>query len=548
MNRIALAAACISMSLAANLVQAGRENGGGSRVFVRGKWELADAFIAPQTPGEPMPLTKEMRDYLTAVQELMGTYGFENAEFWKKHVFANDVDIRFVATEKDLPCQDDPLVLPPPAPAQDTYGCTDEEMVTYLIRSKFEQFEFKNKAFAIVHERLHAFAPQIKHAPIAWFVYAGKYLVDLKERELAGETNFVPVKDRKTFALAQAQAEFLGFKPSWRPGFATAPVITLWHNGGGASVGTNNIDELSYIGVGSMIVRGFGAYDSGSYVKNSKVMDSKVIGASVTNTIVTDSTMEFGTLENSQIVDSEINRSDVYSSTANKSQIKNSADIYRSSLNEGAMIEDSMILDSTLSGTKVKESYLGLTLAGKSTISNAWIYSKPGQYREQEQPSGIGAQKPPRLIVSDGATLQGKAGVSRGYFKANDGKDFIVHEDRTVGTLPQFIIAPNTKVSFHEYQLPSGSKWARVRLRGNPTGTLTFDKRNGWFLPFMLAGLSTDKDKWSTELTVKPQVTSVTVSEPADLRAHVDLLTYPKVSFMECEDWEDHWGRECATR
>jgi hypothetical protein len=261
---------------------------GGSRVFVKGRWELADVFAHGENPGELMRLSPEMAEYITGITALIKTYGVGiNQKFWKDHIFSPSVEFRSVET---LPCREDPLPINDASLTQDSYGCTLNG-VTYFVKSKLDEFGYRQKALAIIHERLHAYWWFKNHTDIAEVVDGLNTLILLKEEQNSGvKRPLTPPEWKKLDRLMN-----LWLSSHFRP----------WPNGGGSvhKYVWEKISDDTYIDIGSR-VEGWGDHEIiSSSIENSTVQNAKMSNARLRDSHVS------GTVIDSDVTGSKVNSS-----------------------------------------------------------------------------------------------------------------------------------------------------------------------------------------------------------------------------------------------
>ncbi len=157
----------VLMALHANAAHAraaGHETVGGGSIWVDGQeYELADLLFKPVSAEtfrpdgelvEALELTRqEVRDFLSA--SLVSASG----EFFEQQIFNPYIEYRFVGSlpPECVPIPDS-LFSPPSNAKIIPIGCTIGYL-TYVIPKYFSQLGPLRRAMFIIHERLHAFAP-----------------------------------------------------------------------------------------------------------------------------------------------------------------------------------------------------------------------------------------------------------------------------------------------------------------------------------------------------------------------------------------------------
>lgn len=326
---------------------------GGSSVFVKGKWELADLFIHAPREGESMILSDEVVTFLEALRNVSAIYGFRANEFWDAQVFSSKVEFRYVSV---LPCDDDPIDLGDDSLKQVSYGCT-RDGITYLVKAELDKLSFESRALALVHERMHAIPDRFSsHTDIAEAIKGMATLVQVQQEQNAGVKRRLFADEIKAIARLQHLGTKLYGEP-WKVGD--------YHQfGGGATKAPENsftvppradLDRETFVGIGSYFQSLFshGTSEGAVYhfpgARRSVVIDSAVIGqAGVWDSTLTRVTFEKGQIVASQITDSIIEDSTLVKNSPLKDVEIISSDVRGSRLADGSRISKSVVYRSAL--------------------------------------------------------------------------------------------------------------------------------------------------------------------------------------------------------
>jgi hypothetical protein len=111
-------------------------------------------------------LSEETKSLLKTVRRLLEGYGvFDSApgyrhisEFFDRVVIERGI-YKLVEKTEDLYelCPSTEVHIPTDEEPKRTYGCTDKDGVTYLVRPNFAAFDIRHSALGIIHERLHVY-------------------------------------------------------------------------------------------------------------------------------------------------------------------------------------------------------------------------------------------------------------------------------------------------------------------------------------------------------------------------------------------------------
>lgn len=367
---LSMALACAGASPA--IAGAGKEGGGGTLVF-RGEWNLADLFRAGQAPGAPLELGYESLVYIERIQALVERYGIRTDRFWSAYASG---PFNAVSSEADLRgagCVDEPIAFTSSSGIAQLYGCT-RAGVSYVILERLDRLDFKKRVLALLHERLHAFAPQARHGDIMRFISGVHVLVTASEEQSGGTRRLLAASELRSISELFASAEALGFRVESRGGELQP---RIWANGGGVFIASRygQISPDTFIGVGSRVKLGktgtmaqstvldsdLALVATGAFMNRSEVIGSRVeVWSELTGSRIEDSTVASSTVSGSTLKDSVVSGvgiSSLLNVTAEASRIHNSS-VRDSSLTQAVVDECTVIGQRLLPGTSCRRSTL----------------------------------------------------------------------------------------------------------------------------------------------------------------------------------------------
>jgi hypothetical protein len=290
----------------------GNGGGGGSYVVVDGQWFLSDAFY--DDVGEDHSyneLPEPLRKYLDRAEFLLKTYGINGPNFWDNYVRGANVVYTFLSKDEfdRVPCN---KYLPPINPGADEHvqmGCTVGN-TTYLIASDFKAATLLEQAKTIIHERLWALnSNPNQQRYIARLTTALGQLLKKQDDQLFRNDRSPLTRDElKTFDRLELAARQFGFEVGVNRTVSGAsderfmlksPLSAQIVRGGGIKFSDEQVDDQSFIGVGTILYGG----------AQTVIERSTLIGADVWSAEISDSTLIASEVIRARIRNSAIDHS-----------------------------------------------------------------------------------------------------------------------------------------------------------------------------------------------------------------------------------------------
>jgi hypothetical protein len=201
----------------------GAGNGGGY-VKRNGQIEIMDPFVQDPNGSKEMTLSKVMQEYLQETASLISENRYVNTggllfwntyepsskfrEFIFNNVLANTTEYLYV---KQLPCSDASDMVDENGDFPNDYGCTIHG-TTYILRNKFEAMSFRDQALGILHERLHAYAPNAPHRWITGWIKAVRKQLEILEAQRNGDRSLISADDIAVMNSLMTFSQRLGFE------------------------------------------------------------------------------------------------------------------------------------------------------------------------------------------------------------------------------------------------------------------------------------------------------------------------------------------------
>ena len=187
--------ACKSMSFSET--KSGKSGGGGTIVVDGETYHLKDLYFEPKEYGS-LTFSKKLREHFNRLREDLIRNGGDPDEFFKGQIFKDLVEFRLVAQIPNNPiCEQERQHL---AANEKLFACT-VGWITWIVPKYYQKLSLHEKMAAIVHERLHAYAPNQPHDIIMPFVKGVVTFLDLAARSREGEQ--IKVSDTQVDTLLE---------------------------------------------------------------------------------------------------------------------------------------------------------------------------------------------------------------------------------------------------------------------------------------------------------------------------------------------------------